>query len=110
MQCHEYIAGDNWAEPNGGIYIKQPHSDNIEGGRRSLDDIRVLAGSGKWKVVGHAPNTDAAIGEVNAGLGILTGGQLQCMCIIVAIFENEGSFSKHGSRTLVPNTPTRSMG
>jgi hypothetical protein len=109
MKCYEYLAGDNWAEPNGGIYIKQLLSDNIKGDRHTLGDMNVLAKNDKWKVVGHVPSTDEAIGEVNAGSGILTGGQFQCMCIIVAIFENERSFSKHGSRTLVPNTQMRSM-
>jgi hypothetical protein len=61
-----------------------------------LGNLGALANSGKWKVVGHVPNTDEPIGEVDPTLGILTGGQFQCMCIVVAIFENESdrTFSK----------------
>ena len=67
MQYYKYVAGDNWAAPNRGVYIKQLQGANIVGDRRGLGDLSVLANSDKWKVVDHVPNTDEAIGEVNTG-------------------------------------------
>jgi hypothetical protein len=97
MQYYEYIAGDNWAaQPSRGVYIKQQQNANVTGDRRCLGDVSVLMGSGKWRKIDHVPNTPGAIGEENfdkinrTSLGILTPGQFQCICIIVAIFESEG--------------------
>src|SRR5271170_7134747 len=95
MQYYEYIAGDNWAAPpDRGVHIKQQQNANVEGDRRSLGNVGVLMNSGKWRKVDHAPNTNEAIGEEDKlhppHLGIMTPGQFQCMCIIVAIFETEG--------------------
>lgn len=89
MQYYEYIAGDKWAALPG-IHIKQRQDATIRGDRCRLGDSGALTNRGTWKVVGHVPHTDEPIGEVNPGSGILTLGQFQCMCIIVAIFENEG--------------------
>ena len=97
MQLYQYTAGDDW--PVGGartgLHIKQQNSGNIAGVRRSVGDIHALIGKpdNNWTVVQHDTNTAAAIGEaVNDAntWGILTPRQLQCMCIIVAIFDNEG--------------------
>jgi hypothetical protein len=95
MQYYEYIAGDNWAaSPDRGVHIKQQQNANVAGDRRSLGNVGVLMNSGKWRKVDHAPNTNEAIGEEDKlhppHLGIMTPGQFQCMCIIVAIFETEG--------------------
>jgi hypothetical protein len=46
-----------------------------------------------WKIVLHTADNPNEIGEVTNDpntWGILTPGQFQCMCIIVAIFEKEG--------------------
>jgi hypothetical protein len=95
MQYYEYIAGDNWtAPPDRGVHIKQQRHANVAGDRRSLGDVAALMNSGSWRKVDHVPNTNQAIGEEDKAhaprLGIMTPGQLQCMCIIVAIFETEG--------------------
>jgi hypothetical protein len=95
MHYYEYIAGDNLAAD--GIYIKQQHSANTIGDRRSLGNVGVLTNNIQWMRVDHNPGTNQAIGEQDKQhpprLGIFTPGQFQCMCIIVAIFENKGDLT-----------------
>jgi len=95
MQYYEYIAGANLAA--GGIYIKQQQNANTTGDRRSLGQVGALTNNNQWMEVPHDPGTNQAIGEQDKRnpprLGIFTPGQFQCMCIIVAIFENEGDLT-----------------